>query len=426
MPNSSKKKSKSNRNSAKDLKMDISDPGINFTNTPPVGQHTMAPSSNQNTASASAINQTSDNLYNSQYTYQYPQGYAAPYVTQTVNQPPQTYGAVNMNQYPTMSVNNTNNLDCVTTSPLNPVINTNYLNNANNNPSQHRIIINQQEPVQASMVRPATPPSYRDYQAQMQTQTLNQNPSLTSLLQSLDNRLGKIESQMNFQTQQMSHQNNRIQNIERHVEQITVLKHSVTQIENKLCLVDNDLTQIKSRQSEYEKSINTYSNMCDDILKSQVSANERISDLSNKVNNLLTPEIETMKINHHELKEDFLDTKTRQMCENLIFTGIDEAILNRGEVENCEATLRNHLAEKMGIFDDIQFDRVHRLGRYKRNSYPRPIIAKFHNFKIKEMVKQKAPDTLKNTKYGVREQCPEEYERRRKVLYPTMKSAKQD
>ena len=166
--------------------------------------------------------------------------------------------------------------------------------------------------------------------------------------------------------------------------------------------------------------------MCDDILKSQVSANERISELENKMNNLLTPEIESIKKDHNERKEDFLDTKTRQMCENLIFTGIDEVTLNPGEVENCEATLRNHLAEKKGIFDEIQFDRVHRFGRYKRNAYPRPIIAKFHNFRTKEMVKQIASSTLKNTKYGVREQFHEEYERRRKVLYPTMKTTKQD
>ena len=166
--------------------------------------------------------------------------------------------------------------------------------------------------------------------------------------------------------------------------------------------------------------------MCDDILKSQVSTNERISQLTNTMNNLLTPEIETMKKDHYELKEDFLDTKTRQMCENLIFTGIDEVSLNQGEFENCEATLRSHLAEKMGIFEDIKLDRVHRLGRYRRNAYPRPIIAKFHDYKTKEMVKQKAPLTLRNTKYGVREQFPEEYERRRKVLYPTMKTAKQN
>ena len=310
--------------------MNIPDPGTSFPNTPPAGQYIMASTTNQNIAPSGVLCQPNDTHYGNQYAH----GYTAPYVTQTTGQQPQpqNHGSVNMTQHPGM----TTNFGCV----ANPI---NYVSS---NLSQ------QQEPLQTSMMRPATPPSYKEYQAQVQAQTHaqpqmpNQNPSLTSLLQSLDNRLGKIEGQMNFQIQQMSHQNNRIQNIERHVEQITVLKQSVTQIETKMCYVDNDLTQIKSRQSEYEQSINTYSNMCDDILKAQVSTNERISQLTNTMNNLLTPEIETMKKDHYELKEDFLDTKTRQMWENLIFTGIDEVSLNRGEFENCEATLRNHMAEK--------------------------------------------------------------------------------
>ena len=129
--------------------------------------------------------------------------------------------------------------------------------------------------------------------------------------------------------------------------------------------------------------------MCDDILKSQVSTNERISQLTNTMNNLLTPEIETMKKDHYELKEDFLDTKTRQMCENLIFTGIDEVSLNQGEFENCEATLRNHLAEKMGIFEDFKLDRVHRLGRYKRNAYPAQSLPSFMTIRQKKWLNKK-------------------------------------
>ena len=110
------------------------------------------------------------------------------------------------------------------------------------------------------------------------------------------------------------------------------------------------------------------------------------------------------------------------MCENLIFTGIEEVVLSHGEGENCELTLRRFLAECMNITDNIHFDHVHRLGRYKRQqSYPRPIIAKFHSYRAKEMVKQAAPTVPRNTNFGVREQFPEEYEKR-----PTMKSAKQN
>ena len=278
----------------------------------------------------------------------------------------------------------------------------------------------QNKPMQpAQMNMPTSPPIF---QSQAST------PHLTNILQSLDNRLSKIENQLGYQSQQMGNQNTRIQNIERHVEQITVLKQSVSQIQTKVCYLENDLTQIKSKQTDFEKNVETYSSMCDDVLKAQVATNERISAINKKVEYLLSTEIENMKSDQNDLREEFLYTKSRQMCENLIFTGISEVFLNPGEVENCEQTLREFLSRQMNIKDEgIQFDRVHRLGRYKRNhAFPRPIIAKFHNFKSKEMVKQKAPSTLINTNFGVREQYPDEYERRRKVLYPTMKTAKLD
>lgn len=152
-----------------------------------------------------------------------------------------------------------------------------------------------------------------------------------------------------------------------------------------------------------------------------------MDELDAKIDFLLTSEIENIKIEHNGLKEDFLDSKCRQMCENLIFTGINEVFLGPNEYENYENTLREFLSRQMNIQDEIKFDRVHRLGRFRRNqARPRPIIAKFHDFKTKEMVKRKAPETLKNTPFGIREQYPDEYERRRKVLYPKMKAAKTD
>lgn len=137
----------------------------------------------------------------------------------------------------------------------------------------------------------------------------------------------------------MGHQDGRIQNIERHVEQITVLQQTVSQIQTKIFDINNDLSQVKSKHTKYEDSIRAYSDMCDDIIKSQVATNDRISKLSEKVDSLLHTEFENIKLEQQNLKEDFLDSKTRQMCENLIFTGIPEVSLNPGEVENCEFSI---------------------------------------------------------------------------------------
>lgn len=115
------------------------------------------------------------------------------------------------------------------------------------------------------------------------------------------------------------------------------------------------------------------------------------------------------------------------MRENLIFTGIPESEVRRGEQENCEAIIREFLKSEMNITPDIQFDRVHRLGRYQSNQQnPRPIIAKFTNYKDKELVRQSAPKTLIGTRYGVNEQFPPEIENRRKLLYAEAKRARKN
>ena len=141
---------------------------------------------------------------------------------------------------------------------------------------------------------------------------------LSSILQSLDAKLGKIETHLGFQNQQLDHQNSRIQNIEQHVEQITVLKQSMASVQSKLYTVENEVTKLKTNHIEYDKSIETYSDLCDNVLKTQSKTNERLDTLNAKVDFLLNSEIETMKIEHNDLKEDFLDSKCRPMCENLI------------------------------------------------------------------------------------------------------------
>ena len=80
----------------------------------------------------------------------------------------------------------------------------------------------------------------------------------------------------------------------------------------------------------------------------------------------------------------------------------------KGVFENVELSLRHFLRNDIKIDKPIEFDRVHRLGRYEfGRKYPRPIIAKFERFKDKEYVRQSAPEALYGTKDGVREQYPQ-------------------
>ena len=157
----------------------------------------------------------------------------------------------------------------------------------------------------------------------------------------------------------------------------------------------------------------------DDVITFNTDADSTINDLLKRVDFL-----EKQQTKHGE---KLIDVQWRSMRENLIFTGIDEPTLHDGESENVERTLREFLIDDMKIERSIEFDRVHRLGRVESDrKYPRPIIAKFERFKDKEFVRQSAPDVLYGTKYGVREQYPQEIEEKRKLLYPEAKKARQD
>ena len=81
----------------------------------------------------------------------------------------------------------------------------------------------------------------------------------------------------------------------------------------------------------------------------------------------------------------------------------------------------------MNIRGNVEFDRAHRLERYKpQQNYPRPIIVKFKNFKDKEFVRQCAPAALSGTPFGTKEQFPSEIESRRKLLYSEANDARQN
>ena len=113
------------------------------------------------------------------------------------------------------------------------------------------------------------------------------------------------------------------------------------------------------------------------------------------------------------------------MRENLIFSGLAEATDTRNE--NCERKVKEFIRTELHIEKDIQFDRVHRLGRYSASQrYHRPIVAKFTFYRDKELVRQEAPKWLMGSRFRVKEHFPPEIEEKRKLLYDDAKAARQN
>lgn len=110
------------------------------------------------------------------------------------------------------------------------------------------------------------------------------------------------------------------------------------------------------------------------------------------------------------------------MRDNLIFSGIPE-----GKLQDTEQVLQNFLQNKYKLDYKIDFERVHRIGKWNEFSvYPRKIVAKFSYFKDREYIRLNASKRLKGSQIYVNEQFPPEIEEKRRKLYPILRQAKKD
>ena len=98
--------------------------------------------------------------------------------------------------------------------------------------------------------------------------------------------------------------------------------------------------------------------------------------------------------------------------------------------EDLRAKVGNFIRESLKVSGDIQFSRIHRLGKPPHLlpypvKKPRPIIARFHFFPDRERV-WKASWSLKHPTYKVSEDFSETVLNNRRTLYPLFQAAKKD
>lgn len=245
------------------------------------------------------------------------------------------------------------------------------------------------------------------------------NSGMPSWAASMCRQLQTIQNQLETQSQrwqtvesQLQGQNLRMTNIESQINELSSLNRKVAETTRKVENINKEVSSIKSKIDDYEQSVQFYNNICDSILNTNTDLKDRLRS------------VEQAQATNDE---KMVDLQWRNMRENLIFSGIPESQLGRGEYEDCESLIKCFIREQMNVTKDVEFDRVHRIGRYRQDQrFPRPIVAKFTYYKDKETVRQAAPRTLLGTNYSVNEQFPAEIEDRRKRLYPVAKSARRD
>ena len=125
------------------------------------------------------------------------------------------------------------------------------------------------------------------------------------------------------------------------------------------------------------------------------------------------------------IKEDILQIQAKSMSANLVFHNIPEE-----DPESSDTTariLKQFFANELKIATpDMKFtelDKVHRFGR-KWGKKPRPIVAKFLQFKGKEVVLRHAKNLDKSKKFGINEQLPMQLQNRKQSLMPKFKEAR--
>ena len=112
-----------------------------------------------------------------------------------------------------------------------------------------------------------------------------------------------------------------------------------------------------------------------------------------------------------ELEDKLLYAEVYLRHENLRFYGVCE----EGDQEDTLTTFMKHyLGIKSEEFAEIEFPRLHRIGKPKQDSHPSPIIACFLWYGDREFIFSKAK-SLKGTEYGISDNLPCEIMKRRKA-----------
>ena len=217
----------------------------------------------------------------------------------------------------------------------------------------------------------------------------------------------------------------------------------------------NDVKQIKltmSKLDQIEKTVNTINMKVTDLetkvnhIEPRVTEVENSCSFTSNENDIRKKELEKVKSEIVKLKYDcssmkseadilrqknanFMESKVTDlesgsMRQNLLFYGIPE----KGQNEDCEELVKQVCVETLDLYDAerMKFDRVHRIGTHS-TSRIRPIVAKFHNYKDRERVRQRAyekTDGLKTVNLGIGQQWPSEVRDKIKTLFPIMQREK--
>ena len=187
-----------------------------------------------------------------------------------------------------------------------------------------------------------------------------------------------------------------IKSIKVSVSKIDGIEKLVNQINSKVENLETKMKSMDTRVKDVEKSSSFVSGQFEDQKTKLKAADNELKSLNKKCHDF-EGIVKKLEEKNATLEEKTNDLEFRSLRENLLFHGIPE-----GQNENCETLVKQFVADKLDIGQEITIDRAHRLGKPKGRV--RPIVVKFHEYTERETIRLKANDrreALKASYQGV-------------------------
>nr|KAG5700407.1 hypothetical protein BaRGS_010320 [Batillaria attramentaria] len=186
------------------------------------------------------------------------------------------------------------------------------------------------------------------------------------------------------------------------------------------------LSGLNAKFDGMNDTLNSLSGAVTGLNEQVATLTEQVTDLQNQNDHLaqqnrqLNEKVEGLEQKVGNLETQLDDAEGRARRNNLLFYGIPRT----GDSESwqeSEDKVKDVIREKLGISDDIQFDRVHRL----KGGADSPVIARFTFFKDKDMVLRKK-QSLKGSDIFIGEDYTRRVRDVRRRLSAHLKVAKRD
>lgn len=215
-----------------------------------------------------------------------------------------------------------------------------------------------------------------------------------------------------------------------------ILKY-LKRMDSKISVMDNKLNKLdvlEQKVSSFDSELKKLWTFVHDQFKESKDAMSKVSERIDTLEfslGIAQKQITQLTSDKAKVNDSLLYVQSQSMRNNLIFTGITEDPREKPEV--TESKLRQFMVEKLKLAQDMvdgfRLERVHRMGDYSvragASNKPRNIVAKFLQFKDREIVRR-ARTNLKGTGFFINEQFPKEIADRRRQLLPKMRQAIRD